>query len=379
MAETIMRNPFSTGVEQNDDLCNRVEEKQELLKHAINGDNVVISSPRRFGKSSLIGRVQEDLEKNGFRTIYIDMFAVISVTDFILRFANALYYGLGKGMNPKKFMENISVFFRMLSVELTHEGYKFFVRAQFGMSKERQIEDLLSGMDAYVAENKLRVHIACDEFQELVILPEAKKLEGFLRSQMQRQRNISYFFVGSRRRLLQDMFFNRSSPFYKSAFNFELKEISREEFTTFIMGKFAKSGKGCPQDAAAEIYNLVRGFPYYIRKLSAIVWDMTDENVNLSTVQHAFTKLIRAEETEFVATWSGLSLNQKKLLRAIADEPTASPYGKDFIAKYDLSIGGTQGAMKVLRNMDIIETFGNDEEIIYRVTDPLIGVWAKSA
>ncbi|HYA87202.1 MAG TPA: ATPase, partial [Nitrospirota bacterium] len=90
MAEMFIRNPFYAGIIQKaDDFCNREEEKQELLKHAINGNNVVIVSPRRCGKSSFIGRVQEDLEKRGFRTVYVDMFSVISETDFILRFASA--------------------------------------------------------------------------------------------------------------------------------------------------------------------------------------------------------------------------------------------------------------------------------------------------
>ncbi|HYA88014.1 MAG TPA: hypothetical protein VEI57_13225, partial [Nitrospirota bacterium] len=282
----------------------------------------------------------------------------------------------GKGINPNEFMENIGEFFRMLAVELTHEGYKFY--AQRGISTEQQIVDLLSGMNAYVTKNKLRVHIACDEFQELVILPQAKRVEETLRSQMQGQGNISYFFIGSRRRVLQDMFFSRSRPFYKSAFNFELKKIPREEFASFITGKFASSGKHCPEDAAVEIYNLVRGFPYYIQKLSSLIWDMTGVNVTIAIVRDAFGKLIKLEEAEFVATWSGLSLNQKKLLRAIATEPTASPYGKDFTAKYDLSVGGTQGAMRVLREMDIVELHQDDKEKIYRVTDPVLRVRAMS-
>ena len=378
MAEICLKNPFSTINEQsNEDFYNRVVEKQELLKHALNGNSVVISSPRRYGKSSLVCSVQGDLEKKGFRTIYINMFAIISEADFILRFASALYHGLGKGINPKKFMDDIGVFFKILSVELTHRGYEFYIRPQSRISTKQQIEDLLSGLTAYVLENEIRVHITYDEFQELLILPEPIHFEEMLQSQMQRQRNISYFFVGSRRRVLQEMFFDRSRPLYKSAFNFELKAFSREEIIPFIMNKFSTTGKACPQDAANEIYNLVRGFPYYIRKLSSIVWDMTKENIEISIVRDAFVNLIKTEEAEFAATWSGLSLNQKKLLRAIAAEPTPSPYGKDFIAKYDLSVGGTQGAMKVLRNMDIVEMYGDDEEKIYRVTDPVIGEWAK--
>jgi hypothetical protein len=379
VAEFCIRNPFSLGIVQNaDDFCNRVDEKKELMAHAINGDNVVLYSPRRYGKSSLVGRVQEELENKGYRSIYVDLFPVISENDFLLRIARALYRGLGKGINPKKFMEKAGDFFRMLTVEITHEGYKFYARAETSVPTEQQIEDLLAGMNSYVTKNKLRVIVVLDEFQEILCLPQAKRLEGILRSQMQRHRDISYFYVGSRRRVLQDMFSNKSRPFYKSAFSFILKEIPKTEFVPFIMVKFTNSGKMCPQDAAEEIYDLVRGYPYYVQKICSIIWDITDVKVSIPIVQDAYAKLVKAEKTEFDGIWSGLSLNQKKLLRAIAEEPTSSPYGKNFIAKYDLSVGGAQGAMKVLLNMDILEQYGAKKRV-YRVTDPIMGAWAKSA
>ena len=378
MAEFCIRNPFSLGIVQDEgDFCNRLEEKKELVNHAINGDNVVLYSPRRYGKSSLVSRVQEDLDKKGFRTVYADLFPVISENDFMLRFASALYRGLGKGINPKKFMEKAGEFFRMLTVEISQEGYKFYARTETSIPTEQQIEGLLVGMNTYVIKNKLRVHVCLDEFQEILVLPQAKKLEGILRSQMQRHRNISYFYVGSRRRVIQDMFSDRSRPFYKSAFAFELKEIPKGEFAPFITDKFANSGKVCPRDAADEIYDLVRGYPYYVQKICSIIWDMIDVKADASIVHAAYSKLIKAEEMECVGTWSGLSLSQKKLFRALAQEPTSSPYGKDFLAKHDLSLGGAQGAMKVLYDMDIIEQFG-DKEKAYRVTDPVMAAWAKS-
>jgi len=379
-ADMCIRNPFSIGIVQSDgDFCNRVEEKNTLIQHAANGNNVVLYSPRRYGKSSLVGRVQDELRKQGFVTVYVDLFPVISEKDFFLRVAGALYRGLGSGINPKTFMEKAGEFFRMITVEVTHEGYKIYARADSSVPTEQQVEELLAGMQTYVTKYKLRVHVALDEFQEITILPQAKKLEGILRSQMQRHRDISYFYVGSRRRILRDMFSNRSRPFYKSAFPVVLQEITPEDFVLFIMDKFSASGKSCSKDAAEEIYRLVRGYPYYVQKLSLFVWDMTERIVEPSAVQRSYAELVKSEEAEFVGTWSGLTLNQKKLLRAIADEPTYSPYGKDFLARYDLSVGGAQGAMKTLLELDIVEQVAEGEKKLHRVTDPVLGVWAKKA
>jgi hypothetical protein len=43
--------------------------------------------------------------------------------------------------------------------------------------------------------------VALDEFQEIVTLKEALQVEGIMRTQIQQQQ-ASYFFIGSRRRIL---------------------------------------------------------------------------------------------------------------------------------------------------------------------------------
>jgi DNA-binding IclR family transcriptional regulator len=59
-------------------------------------------------------------------------------------------------------------------------------------------------------------------------------------------------------------------------------------------------------------------------------------------------------------------------LKAIAEEPTPSPYAREFLERYRLSIGGTQRAMKVLFSRDLVE---KDSENRYRLTDPIMGAW----
>jgi len=79
-----------------------------------------------------------------------------------------------------------------------------------------------------VTQRNARACVALDEFQEITELPESKKIEGLLRSHIQLHSEISYFFIGSRRRILQEMFSDKSRAFYKSAFAYPLKEIPKK-------------------------------------------------------------------------------------------------------------------------------------------------------
>jgi len=59
LKEKLMQNPFTLGIVRKEDFCDREKEINNLLRYGRNGDNVVLFSPRRYGKSSLIAKVFE--------------------------------------------------------------------------------------------------------------------------------------------------------------------------------------------------------------------------------------------------------------------------------------------------------------------------------
>jgi len=78
-------------------------------------------------------------------------------------------------------------------------------------------------------------HVVFDEFQELAEIPEARQIEGVMRSYIQTHSNVSYFFVGSRRRILLAMFNERKRPFFQSAINYALGPLPEEQAVRFIV------------------------------------------------------------------------------------------------------------------------------------------------
>ena len=62
-----MANPFTLRViPPGFPFCNRAAELKYLYSHADNKTNVVLFSPRRYGKTLLIRRIQSGLSDNGF-------------------------------------------------------------------------------------------------------------------------------------------------------------------------------------------------------------------------------------------------------------------------------------------------------------------------
>ncbi|MBW1861513.1 MAG: hypothetical protein JRJ02_03965, partial [Deltaproteobacteria bacterium] len=71
--------------------CNRTIELQQLCSHADNKANVVLFSPRRYGKTSLIRRLQSDLYDKGFFTVYVDLFMATSENEIARRISQSIY------------------------------------------------------------------------------------------------------------------------------------------------------------------------------------------------------------------------------------------------------------------------------------------------
>ncbi|HCU25681.1 MAG TPA: hypothetical protein DF383_11755, partial [Deltaproteobacteria bacterium] len=240
-----------------------------------------------------------------------------------------------------------------------------------GQKTDALLDDLMEGVERYSEKKKTKISVVLDEFQEITELPEAREIEGILRSHIQRQRYVSYFFVGSRRRVLKDMFTLKNRPFYKSAFLYPLDKISSEEFVPYIQKRFAASGKSCSVAFAEKIFEEVEGYPYYVQKAASIVWDRTARQVTEEILRKSEAILLQVEEPDFEAHWSGLTLGQRSLLKALAKTPTSTPYSAEYLKNFGLSLGGTQKSLKVLLERDLIEK--SDSE--YRLTDPLMKKW----
>jgi len=372
-----MKNPFNIKILQEDrEFCNRTKERKDLLQYARNGANVVLCSPRRYGKSSLVTMVLSDLRKEGFLTAYVDLFPISSEQDFINRFASAIFKGFGQGVDGRSVFEKAKDIFASLRpvIEATPEGYSVSLRYDKREMSSSPLDNFMEDLYKYVKKRKLSACIVLDEFQEITELPEAKKLEGTLRSYIQFQKEISYFYVGSRRRILQDMFNNRTRPFYKSAFFYSLDKISANDFIKYIEECFKNTGKTCASEIAKNIYDRVEGYPYYVQKLASIVWNNTEKDCTIEIVSDAFHSLVDVEIVDFEGMWSGLSLIQKSVVKAVADNPTATPYAREYLERNQLSLGGAQKALNVLLKKDLIE---KNRDGVYVLTDPIMTAWLR--
>jgi len=370
------KNPFIISVIPPEaPFYNRTKELQQLDSYAAAGTNVVIFSPRRFGKTSLVKRVQSRLEKEGTLTLYADFFGVTSIDDIAGRIAKSVYAFIRR--NESLMKKAIRIFTTFRPVFKPAEDGSFSVSVEQAAPNlqgfellDKTLEDLGVFIEQVGSEN---VHIVFDEFQEITELKD-KRIEGILRSKIQFHQS-SYFFVGSRRHILLGMFSEKSRPFYQSAQLFELQRLPHDELVGYLIDQFNKCGKHCSQKNAEKISLASKQYPYYAQKLALNVYEISGKVIHAKDIAHALKIMITNEIYFYQATLQALAPRQIALLRAVAIEPQKTLFSNRYISRHDLgSIGGVQSSLKKLRQMDLVEIGAEGQ---HQVVDPIFSIWLQ--
>ncbi|MBA4416473.1 MAG: ATP-binding protein [Syntrophus sp. (in: bacteria)] len=370
-----MKNPFVFKELPIDaPFCDREKELKDLVSHAANNSNVVLFSPRRYGKTSLTKRVQAQLVQNGFIAVYIDFFGVDSTEDVAARLASQLYAFCHKNESMFQKAMRLMSSWRPVIKPDSYDGLSISVEPVGHKKGMDVLDETLSQFGKLVAESDIQFHVVFDEFQEITELPDSIKVEGLMRSHMQTHQNVSYFFVGSRRRILVDIFNEKKRPFYKSAISCRLPPLPKDEATVFIIERFSSGGKKCPEDIAEMIFNSVNGYPYYIQRIPYSIYEVSEkETITRDDYVRGALQTMEDEKTIYEALIGSLSIQHIKLFSALSRESTASPFSANYMARHGLgSVGGVQGALKKLINLDYIE---KGEDGVFCVVDPMFALW----
>jgi uncharacterized protein len=371
-----MGNPFYLQeVPVDAPFCDRVNELKELESYAEARANVVLFSPRRYGKTSLIKRIQKGQADRGAVTLFADFFGVASVEDVAARLARAVFV-VTHGKDPlwKKALRTIRSFRPVLKPDL-EGGVSLTVEpSSAGRSGLTLLEETMESLGEFIGATETLVHVAFDEFQEIVVLKEALQIEGAMRTRIQQHR-ASYFFIGSRRRVLLGIFNERQRPFFQSAINYPLNAFPPEDLERFIVEQFMREKRKCSEESARHLASLAGCHPYYSMKLAFLVFELSKAVTN-DAIRQGFERLILSERPVFEAIFQGLSPHQRLVLRALAIEPTGRLLAGNYIRTHGLrSVGGVQHSLRQLEELDLME---KDEETgLWRLVDPIFSVWLK--
>ena len=373
-----MRNPFVFGgVVTGEAFCDRDKEQIELVQAVQDGQNVVIHSPRRFGKTSLVRRVLDEVASQGILTLYVDLYPAVSKSKFLDLYTHALARGLTGSV------ESVTGTLRRLlpklipKVVIQSEGAPSF---EFDYDRSAPIsphlDDLLEAMHVRARRAGTGAVVVFDEFQEIATY-EDDEIERQMRSHFQHHANVSYFFLGSKRHLIRDLFDNPNRPLYRSARHLPLGPLPADALRGFIASRFAQSGLNIASDTTESLIHFCQGHPYYTQLLCHLLWDrcLDGRAATRSELEEAMKDALRREEGVFVTLWDTLSRKQRQVLAALSREPAEQVFSAGYLKRHGLgSASSVQKALSALSERELTDR----ENGTYSVPDLLFRRWIAS-
>ena len=353
--------------------CDRVDESVQLEKSLVNQLNVVLTSSRRMGKTSLVDYVFDKPSiKDEYITISVDILQTTTFREFIFLLGTAVFDAVAsRGVKWRKLFVT---FMKSLSGSFGYDPVQNTPTFDIKIGDIQQPEYTLREIFEYLESVDKRCLVVIDEFQQIVRYPE-KNVEEILRTHIQKLANANFVFSGSRRRLMEEMFFSAKRPFYQSAKPLRLEPIDMEVYFDFASRHFQQAGKSICKDAFTYVYETFWGVTLYVQRLmkDAYIETPAGKTCDIEIVRQLIEDYIEENNSHLREQLSYITEAQKELLYAIhAEGQVQSITSSAFNKKHRLrSPSSTQSAALKLLEYDLITR----KEKIYSLSDPLLSLW----
>jgi AAA+ ATPase superfamily predicted ATPase len=372
-------NPFRYGALALDEaFTDREGEIAELKADVESGQDVVIFAPRRYGKSSLMWRVAQELVENDVLVAHVDLMTTPTPAQLAAKLARTIHDDIASRLFRAR--QRVRAFQGLrirptvtVNPDTGALGFTFDASGAAPEDVHQTLEELLALPGRLGAERDRKVCLVLDEFQE--ILDIDRSLPRLMRSVFQAQPDVAHVYLGSRRHLMQSVFSDENEPFWRSAKRMELDVIEPEHFAGFIAERFAGTGRTIDADAVDAVLRETGGHPYATQELCYFTWAETAPGgaADAATVEAALDRVLRSEHAHFTLVWERAPTAQRRVLQALARE-RGRPLTEAYRRRHALP-----GATAVQRALGYLER----AELVARrrgeawISEPFLAAWLR--
>jgi hypothetical protein len=340
-------------------LVGRADELAVLVGLVGSGQNVRLSSPRRYGKTTLLRKLQAEADRIGMPSVYVDFSGVLLLDDVTARIDAAYRPLLGPLARRSRGLwrrgrARLNVGVGPLGGELEVDpGGK-------GVGRYEALKTSLELPRRVRRKRDQRVLVIFDEFQD--VLKVSDRLDGVIRSVIQHHLDdATYVFAGSHPGLMNELFSSGERPLYGQARAVTLGPLPDEDLGDFIVSSF-DSGERDTTRVIDRFLSMVRGHPQKAMMLAHHLWHVSNRGddldaVDIDTAQASVLAELRPAHRH---KWRTYDEVRTAALRALA----AGDYGIDADTAAGLESAG-----------DIVNLL--DDHRPWVIVDPFFEQWIR--
>ncbi len=361
-------NPFvySRPVEP-DELIDRQAEAQRLVELAEGGHHSRLSAPRRYGKTSLLGKVRADAEAIGMIPVYVNFYGILSAEDATQRIEHG-YRGLRGPLSNW-----IAGVLRTLRPKAAIPGTGLSIEPTLDVATREGLTGLLDLPLRMFKRTGRRTLVIYDEFQ--TVLQARPPLDGLMRSVIeQHTKEASYVFAGSHPGMMRTLFEDRERPFYGQARPVPLAPLRDDDLADYVARRFSETGKQV-DEALGLLLDFAGGHPQRAMLIAHYLWEhtATGETADETTFGTAIEAVGEEIADQLASLWGGFDDSERRMIAAVAANP-AAPLHKETLEPLGLPRTTGRDALTRLEHAGHLAVDGERP----RFTDPLLGRWVAN-
>ncbi|WP_298645779.1 ATP-binding protein [uncultured Proteiniphilum sp.] len=369
-----MENPFIFGLATwGEWFTDRETDAKRLSANFRYGVNTILISPRRWGKTSLVRKVSEDVRSSNLKVVTMDVFACRNAEEFYTLYATELIKQTASRW--EEWVENAKRFLSGLVPRISFgvDPMTDFTLS-FDFSNQQQNEEVLNLPQKIAKEKGIHMVVCLDEFQQIAEFDNALYFQRKLRSAWQLHQDVTYCLYGSKQHLMTKLFSKQSMPFYKFGDVIYLQKINTADWIAFICRRFEVTGKQISPQLAEKICLTVENHSSYVQQLAWLLWVQTDVKATEAGFEAAYTDLLNQNSMLYFKYIDGLTTYQLNFLYAVAVGVTSEFTRSENLVRYQLGTSANIRRLKTsLENKELIDISGKTVSF----NDPIFKLWFK--
>lgn len=372
----VTSNPYHFGSPALDPyFCDREAEVNDLgaLMHA--HIHVFLLGPRRYGKTSIVKRALRSFEADGGRAGYAELIRCTTELDVATEVLSAVVNGVLSGRHRAKgWLEDVLRRLRIHpTVGVGPDGrVSLSFEPQLASRSWQQILD-----DAVLllqeAAHDGPVALALDEVQQMASIG-AKGMGGTLKQMADQLTSGSLLLSGSHQSTMDTLTKGRGAPLYGMGERLVIEPIPPEAMVPYLQRRARAGGKRLDRATAAELYVRGGAVPNYVQQLAFAAFELAATTIDLTTLDAALAGIVARQSSDFAERFEGLADSQRRVLLALAREPTGRVYTRTFMAQVNVAnANAVRKALDVLMRQELVDRRAG----VYEVVSPFLTEWLR--
>ena len=352
------------------DLIGRESEINKIISLMQMGQSVVILAPRRYGKTSLVLEVLSRLKSSKNYTAFVDVFSSPTIPLLSTHIVEAVLKNHKLDSVFTKSRHSALGMVKNIKLKAVLDDFEFILGfSETNPDRWQLLGESIDFVDHFAIKHQKSIYCAFDEFGDI------KKLDGdnitkLFRSKIQQHKQSAYIFSGSHESVMNTIFINKNSPFFRFARIIKLGFIDKGAFKTKYLQYFNGFGISCENKYIDQILDFTLGHPYYSQLALQEIIIYNAFNNKLPGISELKLILENTERNYLEKTWEDVSKSKENVIALLTlTKSNKKVYG----LLNDQGINAYRALQSLLTSGLIFKT----PENAYLLTDPLLEFWIR--